>query len=78
MSNRVELVFGLVGPIGCPIHQAREILASTLKKMDYVPISVSLSAEMDKLLQAKGSEVGSSSESILEEKILKGGNPPGN
>ena len=35
MSNRVELVFGLVGPIGCPIHEAGEILASTLKKADY-------------------------------------------
>jgi deoxycytidylate deaminase len=72
MSDRVELVFGLVGPIGCPIHQARDILASTLKKMDYVPVSISLSAEMDRLLTAKGHEVDRTSESVLEEKILKG------
>lgn len=72
MSDRVELVFGLVGPIGCPIHQARDILASTLKKMDYVPVSISLSAEMDRLLTAKGGEVDGTSESILEGKILKG------
>ncbi|WP_298921737.1 anti-phage dCTP deaminase [uncultured Roseobacter sp.] len=72
MSNRVELVFGLVGPIGCPIHQAREILSSTIKKLDYTPVTVSLSAEMDRLLQAKGSVVEGGSESVLEEKILKG------
>lgn len=72
MNNRVELVFGLVGPIGCPIHQARDILSSTLKKMDYKPVTISLSAEMDKLLNAKGRTVSNSSESILEEKILKG------
>lgn len=72
MSNRVELVFGLVGPIGCPIHQARKILSSTIKKLDYTPVTVSLSAEMDRLLQAKGSEVEGCPKSVLEEKILKG------
>ncbi|MCV6823158.1 MULTISPECIES: anti-phage dCTP deaminase [Halocynthiibacter] len=72
MSNRVELVFGLVGPIGCPIHQAGDILASTLKKMDYIPVTVSLSSEMDRLLKAKGSEVDGRFDSALEEKILKG------
>lgn len=72
MSNRVELVFGLVGPIGCPIHKAREILAETLKKMDYIPVSITLSSEMDQLLKAKSAKVESTTESILEGKIKKG------
>jgi deoxycytidylate deaminase len=72
MNNRVELVFGLVGPIGCPIHEAGEILASTLKKMDYKPVPISLSSEMDRLLVAKGAKAEVSAESILEGKIMKG------
>jgi len=73
MSNRVELVFGLVGPVGCPIHKAREILASSLKQMDYRPVPVSLSGEMDKLLTAKSAKFEAKSEdSILLTKIKKG------
>ena len=72
MSNRVELVFGLVGPIGCPIHEAREILASTLKKVDYQPVSISLSSEMDRLLSTKKAEVDSEDTSALHNKIKKG------
>ena len=72
MSNRVELVFGLVGPIGCPIHEAREILASTLKKMDYCPVPISLSAEMDRLLAAKKADLEGDATSGLLSKIRKG------
>lgn len=72
MSNRVELVFGLVGPIGCPIHEAGEILASTLKKVDYQPVSISLSSEMDRLLSTKNAEVDSEDTSALHNKIKKG------
>ncbi len=72
MTNRVELVFGLVGPIGCPIHEAGEILASTLKKMDYKPITISLSSEMDRLLAAKGVTITNQGDSVLHTKIIKG------
>ena len=54
MSDRVELVFGLVGPIGCLIHEARDSLESTLKTMDYTPVIINLSAEIDNLLKTKG------------------------
>lgn len=72
MSNRVELVFGLVGPIGCPIHEAGEILAATLKKMDYKPVTVSLSREMDRLLTAKKVAAPIDGKSELHNKIIKG------
>lgn len=72
MNNRVELVFGLVGPIGCPVHEARDILAETLKKMDYTPVPVTLSAEMDRLLKAKNADISEDFESILKSKIHKG------
>lgn len=72
MSDRVELVFGLVGPIGCLIHEARDSLESTLKTMDYTPVIINLSAEMDSLLKAKGCVVKDEFESTFEEKILKG------
>jgi hypothetical protein len=72
MNSRVELVFGLVGPIGCPIHEAGGILASTLKKMDYKPFQISLSSEMDRLLVAKGAKTTNEAKSILESKIMKG------
>ena len=72
MSDCVELVFGLVGPIGCLIHEARDSLESTLKTMDYTPVIINLSAEMDSLLKAKGCVVKDEFESTFEEKILKG------
>ena len=72
MSDRVELVFGLVGPIGCLIHEARDSLESTLKTMDYTPVIINLSAEMDSLLKAKGCVFKDEFESTFEEKILKG------
>ena len=73
MQDRVELVFGLVGPIGCPIHEASEILASCLKKLDYTPVTVTLSAEMDRLLDAKKSPRDQDSDtSLLMAKIKKG------
>ena len=70
MSDRVELVFGLVGPIGCLIHEARDSLESTLKTMDYTPVIINLSAEMDSLLKAKGCVFKDEFESTFEEKIL--------
>ena len=72
MSDRVDLVFGLVGPIGCLIHEARDSLESTLKTMDYTPVIINLSAEMDSLLKAKGCVFKDEFESTFEEKILKG------
>lgn len=54
MSDRVDLVFGLVGPIGCLIHEACDSLEYTLKSMDYTPVIINLSAEMDNLLKTKG------------------------
>ncbi|MFP7672684.1 anti-phage dCTP deaminase [Marivita sp. S0852] len=72
MASRDELVFGLVGPIGCPIHEAGDILADTLKKVDYKPIKISLSAEMDRLLEAKAASIPAPEESELLTKIKKG------
>lgn len=72
MRSRVELVFGLVGPIGCPIHEASESLAATLKKMDYTPTTISLSKEMDRLLTAKGASFAEAPTSVLHNKIKKG------
>ena len=72
MSDRVELVFGLVGPIGCLIHEACDSLEYTLKSMDYTPVIINLSAEMDSLLKAKGCDFKDEFESTFEEKILKG------
>lgn len=34
-EHRPELVFGLVGPIGCDIHRVEEALARALKQVDY-------------------------------------------
>ena len=72
MSDRVDLVFGLVGPIGCLIHEACDSLEYTLKSMDYTPVIINLSAEMDSLLKAKGCDFKDEFESTFEEKILKG------
>ncbi|MEO3416124.1 hypothetical protein AAFO92_15840 [Roseovarius sp. CAU 1744] len=72
MRSRVELVFGLVGPIGCPIHEASESLAATLKKMAYTPTTISLSNEMDRLLTAKGISFVEAPTSVLHNKIKKG------
>lgn len=73
MSGRVELVFGLVGPIGCPIHKTRDILASTLKTMDYKPVPLTLSNEMDRLLKAIDSDFRNNpKKSSLLNKIRKG------
>lgn len=72
MVNRPELVIGLVGPIGCPVHEAGDALEAALKAVDYTPISISLSREMDRLLRAKGQSIPSDGKSILENKIKKG------
>lgn len=72
MAGRSELVFGLVGPVGCPIHEAGEALEAALKRVDYTPVSISLSSEMDKLLTARGADIPSDGSSELENKIMKG------
>lgn len=72
MARRSELVFGLVGPIGCPIHEAGTALEVSLKGVDYTTVPISLSSEMDNLLAAKGCAVPSEGKSILEGKIKKG------
>ncbi|MBF9042600.1 deoxycytidylate deaminase [Rhodobacterales bacterium HKCCE4037] len=72
MPQYPELVIGLVGPIGCPIHEAGDALAAAFKAMDYSPTSIHLSREMDRLLLAKKAEIPSDGESILENKIKKG------
>ena len=38
-----ELVFGLVGPIGCAIHDVADALDRALKEVDYTPHRISLS-----------------------------------
>ena len=72
MQSGIELVFGLVGPVGSPIHEAGESLASALKKMDYKPKTVSLSKEMDRLLTAKDATFKDEPTSVLYNKIRKG------
>ena len=72
MSGRIELVFGLVGPIGCPIQDAIDALSAALKGVDYKPVPIHLSSEMDRLLYAKGAPIPNSGESQLENKIKKG------
>jgi deoxycytidylate deaminase len=72
MAGRSELVFGLVGPVGCPIHEAGEALESALKRVDYKPHVISISDEMDKLLEGMNFPIPSDGESTLENKIMKG------
>ena len=72
MQNRIELVFGLVGPVGSLTHEAGENLTSAIKKMDYKPTTISLSKEMDRLLAAKDATFEDELTSVLHNKIRKG------
>ena len=72
MQNRIELVFGLVGPVGSLTHEAGENLTSAIKKMDYKPTTISLSKEMDRLLAAKDATFKDELTSVLHNKIRKG------
>ena len=72
MQNRIELVFGLVGPVGSLTHEAGENLTSAIKKMDYKPTTISLSKEMDGLLAAKDATFKDELTSVLHNKIRKG------
>ncbi len=55
--RRPELVFGLVGPIGCNISGVEKALSSALKSVDYTPRSISLSGTIKELIAAKSDEV---------------------
>ena len=54
--NFPELVFGLVGPIGCDIHEVEQALANALKEVDYSPHLISLSESIADLLAIKKNE----------------------
>lgn len=47
---RPEIIFGLVGPIGCSIHNVAKALSGVLKEVDYTPIVISLSEIIQKNL----------------------------
>lgn len=50
---RPELIFGLVGPIGCDIDLVEKAIASALKQVDYKVRNISLSEGISELLEAK-------------------------
>lgn len=53
---RPELVFGLVGPIGCDIDTVQIELENALKQVDYTPTHINLSAAMSQLFEEKTRE----------------------
>ena len=67
-----ELVFGLVGPIGCPIEDAGQALETALSKVGYKASHISVSAAMKDLLHLKGKELSTEGCSDLENKIKSG------
>lgn len=50
---RTELIFGLVGPIGCDITLVEKAIESALKQVDYKIRNISLSEGISELLEAK-------------------------
>lgn len=72
MSERVELVFGLVGPIGSPIHEAEDALEAALKRVGYNSSAIALSTSMEELLANRQVRPIQTGESELERKILMG------
>ena len=65
-----ELIFGLVGPIGCNIHGVETALSDALKEVDYSPHMISLTESIADLTAMKTSERPSLD--TLEEKIDAG------
>lgn len=72
MIERVELVIGLVGPIGCPIAEAEIAISDALKRVDYSSTTIGLSRAMDGLLTGKSACSPPTGESELYNKIQKG------
>lgn len=69
-SFRPELVFGLVGPIGCDIDAVQTELERALKQVDYTPSHINLSSSFSDLYQG---QTGKPLDAItLEEKIAAG------
>ncbi len=72
MVGRLELVFGLVGPIGCPIKEAGKALETSLARVGYSASHISISESMAELLKARGETAPSDGASELENKIKAG------
>jgi len=49
LAVKPELVFGLVGPIGCNIDAAQEALFANLSRFGYTPTLLHLTKEVGKL-----------------------------
>lgn len=56
ITRKPELVFGLVGPIGCDIATIERSIERALKKVDYAPHIVSVSSTIGSLLELKKGE----------------------
>jgi deoxycytidylate deaminase len=52
-KNYPELIFGLVGAIGCNIHGVQTALADALKEVDYTPHVIELSESIKDLIAMK-------------------------
>lgn len=72
MVGRLELIFGLVGPVGCPIKEAAKALETSLRRVSYGTTHISVSGAMRALLEARGEQLPTTGESSLENKILAG------
>lgn len=72
MVGRLELVFGLVGPIGCPIKEAGVALETSLARVGYSASHISVSESMAELLTAMKETSPSDGASELENKIKAG------
>ena len=66
-----ELIFGLVGPIGCNIQEVEDALSASLKSVDYTPHTISLS-NIAAEIQTLSSETGIKEPETLSEKIVAG------
>lgn len=49
LAGKPELIFGLVGPIGCNIDAAQEALSANLSRFGYAPTLLHLTKEVGKL-----------------------------
>lgn len=65
-----ELIFGLVGPIGCDIIAVENALSRALKRVDYQPVNIRVSDAMPALLELKGKPI--IAPTSLQEKIEAG------
>lgn len=70
-SQKPELIFGLVGPIGCDIVSVEKALNRALKRVDYHPVSIRVSDAIPALLALRDAPAPSLTN--LDEKI-RGGN----